>query len=128
MKPPAFFALLWAATVVPFGCGKDRGSSGPTATQPPASTTSTIAASTKEDLRGVWGSGPADVWAVGNHGTILHFDGRVSTLSKSGTVENLTSIHGTGPNDVWAGGQEGTILHWDGAAWTQASRQEGTAV
>ena len=29
-----------------------------------------------EDLHGVWASGPSDVWTVGVHGTLRHFDGQ----------------------------------------------------
>src|SRR5207244_9013906 len=34
-----------------------------------------VSSGTTNDLLGVWGSGASDVWAVGDAGTILHFDG-----------------------------------------------------
>jgi hypothetical protein len=69
-------------------------------------------------LRGVWGSGPNDVWAVGAN-SILHGDGTVWDA----TVESaplLRGVWGSGPNDVWAVGGA-SILHWDGTAWDAAA-------
>ena len=71
-------------------------------------------------LHGVWGSGPNDVWAVGDAG-ILHWDGSAWTAVSSGTTAYLEGVWGSGANDVWAVGDVGTILHWDGSAWTSAS-------
>ena len=34
---------------------------------------------TSQDLWGVWGTGENDVYAIGNSGTILHFDGTFPT-------------------------------------------------
>ena len=34
---------------------------------------SAVASGTTNLLTGVWGSGPADVWAVGHGGTLLHY-------------------------------------------------------
>lgn len=52
-------------------------------------------------LNAIWGSGPDDVWFVGNRGTILHGDG--STLEAVPTDSNAVvfSVWGTGRNDVW---------------------------
>ena len=40
-------------------------------------------------LKGVWGSGPSDVWAVGSAGKILHYDGTTWTTSSSGASHDL---------------------------------------
>lgn len=68
-----------------------------------------------------WGSGAKDAWAVGNYGTILHYDGAVWTSLQSGTSSTLTEIHGTSASDVWAAGTSGTVLHYDGKNWTPAT-------
>ncbi|HEY3449051.1 MAG TPA: hypothetical protein VGK67_22000 [Myxococcales bacterium] len=70
-------------------------------------------------LTALWGSSPADVWAVGSDGARAHFDGTAWTVANEGGGEAtspLFAVWGTGPADVWAAGE--TILRWDGKAWT----------
>lgn len=76
-------------------------------------------------LLGVWGSSPTSVWAVGENGTILHWDGAAWSLQRSGTSAMLSGIHGTGDSDVWAvggafdaTGVNATTLHWNGSSWS----------
>lgn len=68
-------------------------------------------------LRSVWGSSPSDVYATGDTGTILHYDGTAWTSMPSGTVSDLNGLWGSSPSDVYAVGGSGTVLHYDGAAW-----------
>ena len=72
---------------------------------------------TTADLLGIWGSGPADAFAVGRAGTILHYDGTSWSPQISGTPEDLLGVWGSGPADVFAVGA-GTILHYDGGVWS----------
>jgi photosystem II stability/assembly factor-like uncharacterized protein len=58
-----------------------------------------------------------DVWAVGNAGTIMHFNGAVWTRIDSPVKSNLSAVWGSAPNDIWAVGDLGTILHFRGHAW-----------
>ena len=61
-------------------------------------------------LSGVWGSSANDVIAVGQYGTILHYDGtRWSPMPTSGTWQWLTSVWGSSANDVFAVGDNGRI-------------------
>src|SRR5215475_7396375 len=62
-------------------------------------------------LRGIWGSGPNDVWVVGDRGSILHsVDNGGSWLEISGrTQAAMTGVWGVGSN-VYAVGAGGTIL------------------
>jgi hypothetical protein len=83
---------------------------------------------TSSNLRGVWGSGPADIWVVGDKGTILHYDGKTWASSPSGTEEDLTGVAGTGPTNVYVSGQKGAILHWDGKVWRQVSEGPDTTL
>jgi hypothetical protein len=69
---------------------------------------------TTENLYGVWGSSPSDLFAVGEHGTILHYDGRGWSAMHSGTADYLLGVWGSGPGDVFAVGSFGTILHHRG--------------
>jgi hypothetical protein len=63
-------------------------------------------------------AGPADGWAVGDDGTILHWDGSTWVLVESGTTNYLLDVAAVGHNDAWAVGQSGTILRWNGTDWT----------
>lgn len=70
----------------------------------------------------VWGSGPSDVFSVGQSGVILHFDGSEWTQQLAGTASDLISLWGTGPNEVVAvgGRATGVIARYDGQAWESA--------
>ncbi|MBN2282430.1 MAG: hypothetical protein JXO48_00910, partial [Deltaproteobacteria bacterium] len=59
-----------------------------------------------------------DVFAVGDYGTILHYDGSAWSPMTSGTTGELYGIWGTAGSDVFAVGGPGTILHYDGSTWS----------
>lgn len=69
------------------------------------------------ELRAVWGSGPKAVFAVGDSGTALRFDGEWHA-EVGLTEEPLTGVWGSGPSDVYAVGRTGQILHYDGTRWS----------
>jgi hypothetical protein len=84
-------------------------------------------------LYGVSGSGPDDVWAVGqdsntNTSLIEHWNGTSWDLVASPATEpanaQLNTVSADSPTDAWAGGYAfpGTITslieHWNGTAWT----------
>lgn len=73
-----------------------------------------------------FGFGPADVFFVGNEGTVLHFDGAGFTKLDTPTGQPLWGVWGAAPDDVWAVGGDGlpshaTLLHYDGHAWAQVT-------
>jgi hypothetical protein len=68
--------------------------------------------------KGVWGSGPNDVFIVGTIGSILHWDGTCWGWMDSGTTLDLLDVWGSAANDVYAVGKAGTILHFDGTRWS----------
>ena len=72
------------------------------------------AASLPQALTSVWGSSATDVWAVGEEGTLLHFDGTKWNTLDSGTFQDLYAVSGSGPDDVWAVGDD-VIVHYDGS-------------
>ena len=53
-------------------------------------------------LHGVGGTSGADVGAVGEAGTILHFDGGAWSTVPSPTSNNVYGVWASGPCDVWA--------------------------
>jgi photosystem II stability/assembly factor-like uncharacterized protein len=72
---------------------------------------------TTNDLYGIWGASPDDVFAVGPKGTILHFDGRTwSPMAVDGSP-HLLSVWGASGRDVFVVGDEGVIIHYDGRRW-----------
>ena len=71
----------------------------------------------------VFGFGPADVWAVGVGGAVLHYDGQSWTALDAGTGADLWGVWGTSSSDLWiVGGSvsagDPVILHHDGASFT----------
>lgn len=65
--------------------------------------------------RGIWGSGPTDIFVVGLKGAVARYDGAGWTALASGTDRDLLAVGGSGPKEVFAVGASGTILRWDGA-------------
>ena len=72
-------------------------------------------------LNSVWGSSGTDAFAVGNSGTIVHYDGRTWNEISSGTTNDLYAIWGNSRNDVFVVGASGMILHYDGSTWSEMS-------
>ena len=72
----------------------------------------------KNELYDVWGNSDTDVFAVGDSGAILHYDGSNWTSMTSGTLEILYGIWGDSGSDMFAVGDSGTILHYDGSTWS----------
>jgi hypothetical protein len=73
---------------------------------------------TDGSLRSVWAASTSDVWAVGDNGLIIHFDGGSWSVVASPTTAKLNGVFGSASNDVWAVGDEGVILRWDGGTWS----------
>lgn len=51
----------------------------------------------------VWGTSANDVWVVGTHGTVLHYDGSTWSVVPSGTDELLFTVHGNNNTVVMVG-------------------------
>lgn len=58
----------------------------------------------------VWGRGPADVYAVGRTGVILHFDGATWSRVPNDTQRTLFTIHGNGSQVVATGGAGEAVI------------------
>jgi hypothetical protein len=84
---------------------------------------------TDQDLWGVWGATPDDLWAVGGDAaggtaTILHDTGEgfvpvaIPELQRPG-VNVLFKVWGSSADDVYFVGQNGAALHWDGTVLSE---------
>jgi len=69
-------------------------------------------------LNGVWGSSGSDIFAVGNDGNILHYNGTSWSPMTSGTTDSLHGIWGSSGSDIFAVGGNGNILHYNGTSWS----------
>lgn len=68
----------------------------------------------------IWGTGPADITAVGDRGLALHYDGAAWTVQPTDDLADLISVWGRAPGDQLAAGgrANGRLARWDGSAWS----------
>jgi len=79
----------------------------------------------KGNLNSVWGTSGTDVFAVGDDGVILHYDGKTWTETSGRTrtqtglraTADLYNIYGFSEKQIYAVGRYGTIRYYDGADW-----------
>jgi len=69
----------------------------------------------------VWGISPGSVFAVGENGTILHFDKDHWASMASGTDLGLNTVWGTSSGDVYSAGEMATVLHFNGKEWLNSA-------
>jgi hypothetical protein len=81
--------------------------------------------SRSEILRSIWGSSDKNIFAVGDDGTILHYDGTFSDLTQSywsyiniSPTWDLNSVWGSSSTDIFAVGKGGG-LQYDGDKWSE---------
>ena len=79
---------------------------------------SEITTPTNNKLNGVWGSAADKVYAVGNKGTILYYNGLDCIEVTNSASQDLNAVWGSGPQDIYAAGDSGTIVHYNGTDWS----------
>jgi hypothetical protein len=72
---------------------------------------------TTTTLRDVWSATGAEVYAVGDAGTILQYKNNAWSPMTSGVTANLNAVWGSAANDVYAVGNGGTVVRYNGAQW-----------
>ena len=66
-------------------------------------------------IEGIWGTAPDSLWAVGEFGSILSWNGTVWTELDIGIItSDIIAIDGVAADDVWAVGEDGTTLRYTG--------------
>lgn len=78
-----------------------------------------------QSLYGLWGTSGSDVWAVGDGGTAMHYDGQTWSLQNTGTKNALNGVWSASAGSAWVVGDSGTALHWDGSKFV--SETSGTS-
>ena len=101
-------------------------------TTTPASTTkpawTSMPSPTTAALRAVWGTGPSDIYAVGDGPVTLHYNGNnwAAMTLPSGVTGALSDLWGSSLSDVWAGGSA-AVLRYNGAGWTKIASPTGSS-
>lgn len=76
---------------------------------------------------GIWGDGPASIWAVGQGGVIAHYAGSSWSPVTTSITEDLFGISGSSSGDVIAIGSSATYA-FNGSSWSQVVARGGFAV
>lgn len=74
---------------------------------------------TDKTLRSVWTASDDDVFAVGDEGTVLQFDGKDWTQTQVMPAVRLHAVWGTARDNVYAAGDRGTIFQYNGGVWVK---------
>ena len=87
--------------------------------QAQAQSWNTMTSGTDKYLLAIWGTSATDVFAVGNLGIILHYNGTAWLPMSSGiSGADLTAVWGISPAEVYAVGFAGNILKYNGTNWS----------
>jgi hypothetical protein len=74
-----------------------------------------------EQLESISATSDINAWAVGGHGTALHWDGKAWTSTVANTEEGLYAVLALGNSDAVALGSTpdciGFVLRWNGTQW-----------
>jgi hypothetical protein len=77
-----------------------------------------ISSGVTKDINSLWRAVGSNIFAVGQSGTIIHYNGSTWTSMGSGTTNDLNYVWGAADTDVFAVGKSGVVTHYDGSMWT----------
>ncbi|HEX8435460.1 hypothetical protein [Archangium sp.] len=75
-------------------------------------------------LNTVRGRSATDVWAVGERGVALHWDGTCWARILPGNAQQLRAAWPAAGKTWWFAGAGGALLKWDGSTWTSQALAE----
>lgn len=74
-------------------------------------------------LTSIWGSGPERIWAVGQHGVLCRWDGKVwvmqPELTDSFEDATFTHVWGTSTQSAWILSDADKMYHFQGSGWVK---------
>ena len=106
------FSLLLTLSMCAGCCGNGNGGNGATSN----GSWMEMDSGTTKWLDRVWGSSASDVFAVGNGGTILHYDGSSWSEMSGDITRDMRKVWGASASEVFAVGPDGTILRYGDSA------------
>lgn len=71
-----------------------------------------VTSPTNSTLRAMWATSDSNIYAVGDGGTIIHYDGSAWTKVTPVTTSNLRAIWGSSASNIYAVGDGGLVLHY----------------
>lgn len=69
----------------------------------------------------MWGFPDGSFYAVGDAGTVLHYQAGAWSILDPAVRADLNDIWASGPNDVYAVGAHGMLVHYNGVSWSALS-------
>ena len=70
------------------------------------------------EMRAVWGTSATDVWAVGDNGFVMQYDGAWKTPATGLPATNLHGVWKATPtSEVWMVGDLGVVWKFDSSGW-----------
>ncbi len=68
-------------------------------------------------IRGIWATSATDIWAVGDFGTLLHYNGTAWQVLDSPSNDNLRAVWASSASDIFVVGDGGRILRSTGGSF-----------
>lgn len=70
---------------------------------------------------GFYGYSDRDVWAAGESGQLMHYDGATWSLLPKLPAGHLRAFYGATDKDLWVCADSGVLYHYDGTSWLPAA-------
>ncbi len=83
------------------------------------------ATGTEGYLAAGWSAAVDNAWAVGEAGTIVHWDGNDWSAADEVSTKILSAIWGADERNVFTVGEAGEVLRWDGKSWSRSDNPVG---
>ncbi len=78
-------------------------------------------------LHALWGSGPDNIYAAGELGALMHYDGQAwRVIEDVPNRQSILGLWGSGPNNIFAVGHD-TLWHYDGVQWREMAPPRGVS-
>jgi len=69
-------------------------------------------------INGIWGNSTNNIYAVGENGALLHYNGTIWEKATTELSSHLNAIWGLSSDNILAVGNNGTIIHYNGSSWS----------